>query len=134
MFQTCLVTKRPPRKCLPTKFLTPSFGAVRLIRTSGWRPTWSLSPSSTFQPEKKIIRSNHRYYYSFKYVPDGMSTETIGSCDLEISSRAVPKGGRTGGLKEKPNIASNITSDSLSLFCRSSSELIVGMSMFRHWV
>jgi hypothetical protein len=77
------VTNRPPRKCLPLNSLTPCLGAVKLTKTSGFRPTPALLPSSTSQPE-------------------GTSTETIGSLDSVMSLSASSKGALTGPLKEKP--------------------------------
>lgn len=61
------------------------------MRTSGSSPTPLALPCSTSQP-------------------DGMSTETMGSLDEERSDNAESNGGRTGGLNEKPKIASRMTS------------------------
>lgn len=84
-------TNRPPRKWRPLNPLAPSFGAVKLIKTSGSNPTPCLFPSSTSQP-------------------DGMSTDTMGRPEEERRGSAMSKGARTGGLKEKPKMASKMTS------------------------
>lgn len=129
---THLDTNRPPRKCLPLYSLTPSFGAVRLIRTSGCNPTPSLLPDSTFQPGisqyifLRIVNSAH--------LPDGTSTETIGSFEAAINWRAVSNGTLIGGWNENPKIASSITSHCSRLAFNSDSELMVEIAMFLHCV
>lgn len=121
---TYLGTNRPPRKWRPVNFRTPSFGAVRLTSTSGCKtgtPSSVASPRSTSQP-------------------DGMSTDTIGKPARAMSGSATSNGARTGGLNEKPKIASRTTSLAASavesVFSASlgSGAGSVGMSMFVHWV
>src|SRR5258708_14403 len=123
---TYLGTNRPPRKWRPVNFRTPSFGAVRLTSTSGCKtgtPSSPASPRSTSQP-------------------DGMSTDTIGMPARAMSGSATSNGARTGGLKEKPKIASRTTSLTASAVERVFSVSLgsdadagsVGMSMFVHWV
>jgi hypothetical protein len=90
-----LGTNLPPRKCLPENDLTPSFGAVKLIKTSGSSPRPSWLPFSTSHPE-------------------GISTDTMGSPDEVMRGRTESNGARTGPLKEKPNMASRITSEDAS--------------------
>ena len=70
----------------------------------------------------------------------------MGKPDAERSGRAVSKGARTGGLKEKPKMASRITSwfasadlsvDSVALAALGSEGSgfgKVGMRMFVHWM
>ena len=121
---TYLGTNRPPRKWRPVNLRTPSFGAVRLTSTSGCKagtPSSEVSPRSTSQP-------------------DGISTDTIGKPARAMSGSATSNGARTGGLNEKPKIASRMTSLAASavesVFSASlgSDAGSVGMSMFVHWV
>lgn len=110
------VTNLPPKKCLPENSRTPSFGAVRLMSTSGVMPNPCSLPFSTSHPE-------------------GMSTETIGRPDDPINWRAASNGARMGGLNEKPKIASNITSEFERAFCKgptSCDGAIVSIFMLSH--
>ena len=71
--------------------LTPSFGAVKLMRTSGFSPTPFAFPASTSHPL-------------------GMSTLIIGFLDAVKRGRMASNGARTGGLNENPKMASRMTS------------------------
>ena len=77
---------RPPMKCLPLKYFTNGFGAVRLTRAAGWKklPTPSLGGPLSISHD------------------DGASTEVTGT---EVVSRArmtAGNGSRTSPKKLKP--------------------------------
>ena len=114
--RTYFGTNLPPKKCLPMKLTTPCFGAVRLNKTSAFSPTPRLLPSSTSHPE-------------------GMSTETIGKRDSFSRGRTASNGALIGGLNEKPNMASMMTSELCKALRRSSMPLeggSIGICMFSH--
>jgi hypothetical protein len=108
---THLLTNRPPRKCRPLKDLTPSLGAVSEIRTSGLShltpPSKGSSLVSTPPSSRRRVSSTGPFSTSH---PLGISTLTMGSVLVARREMSVSKGARTGGWKEKPKIASSITS------------------------
>lgn len=99
---THLGTNRPPRKWRPSNLAEPNLGAVRLTKTSGQIDSTLSFPSGP-------ASTSH---------PEGMSTLTMGVLFVlllpslnEAKRESTPSnGGRTGGLKENPKIASSITS------------------------
>lgn len=97
----------PPTKCLPLKDLTHGFAAVRLIRNDGM----NLAPSSP-PAGGPFSTSQH----------EGQSTLRTGFVVLVNSSMTEGNGSRTGGLKEKPKMASMTKSDVLKLAWKSSAK------------
>lgn len=122
-------TNLPPRKCRPLYSLTPTFGAVKLTRTSG-----SNAPTF-FPPEPSGPGRGSEGLPPSTSHPDGISADTMGSPDRVKRGRTSSNGARTGGLNENPNIASSITvsEDPKAVLSESRSD-VVGIRMLSHWV
>ena len=121
-------TNLPPRKCRPLYSLVPSFGAVKLIRTSG-------SNASTFLSLEPLVPgSGSEGLPPSTSHPDGMSTDTMGSLDWVKRGRTLSNGARMGGLNENPKTASSITSEDLNAVLSESRSDVVWICMLSHWV
>jgi hypothetical protein len=69
--------------------------------------------------------------------PEGISTETMGRPEEDRRGKTSSKGGRTGPLKEKPKIASRMTSEDAKALRRPVRSDVGGrvlIFMFSHWV
>jgi hypothetical protein len=76
----------PPIKCLPLKYFTNGFGAVKLTNTSGL----NLAPGPSFGGPSSIFQD------------EGASTDVTGIRDSSNARMTAGKGSRTSPEKENP--------------------------------